>query len=97
MPIIAGKIHVAPERRDEHVASMAAFVEATRSEPGCLDFSITADPVEAGRVDLLERWAPNDQLRAFQARAEPPDLDTEVLGEDVTLYEIGSPGPTFPE
>ncbi len=97
MLIIAGKIYVAPEHRDDHVRSMAAFVGTTRTAPGCLDFFIAADPVEAGRVNLFERWESNDQLRAFQATAEPPVPVTDLLSEDVALYEISASGPVFPE
>ncbi|MBA2469758.1 MAG: antibiotic biosynthesis monooxygenase [Chloroflexia bacterium] len=97
MLIIAGKIYVAPEHRDDHVRSMAAFVGTTRTAPGCLDFFIAADPVEAGRVNLFERWESDDHLRAFQASAQPPAPVTDILNDDVSLYEISASGLVFPE
>lgn len=97
MLIIAGKVYIAPEHRDEHVASLKDFVRDTRAKPGCLDLIIASDPVEAGRVNLFERWESNVQLRAFQASAEPPAPVTDVLSEDVALYEISASGPVFPE
>lgn len=97
MLIIAGKLYVAPERRDEYVESFVDFVRRARMSPGCLDISIAADPVEAGRVNNFERWESNEQLREFQAVANPPDSLPEVLSDDVALYEISSSGPVFPE
>ncbi|MDQ3657286.1 MAG: antibiotic biosynthesis monooxygenase [Chloroflexota bacterium] len=97
MLIIAGKVYVAPEHRNAHVASYADFVRDTRTKPGCLDFFIAADPVEADRANLFERWESNDLLRAFQATAEPPAPVTDLLGEDVALYEISASGSVFPE
>lgn len=97
MLIIAGKVYVAPEHRDAHVASYADFVSDTRTASGCLDFFIAADPVEVGRVNLFERWESNVQLRAFQATAEPPAPVTDLRSEDVALYEISASRPVFPE
>jgi quinol monooxygenase YgiN len=96
MIIIAGKVYVAPERRDEYVASFKEFVRRTRNEPGLLDFVIAADNIEDNRVNILEVWESNDQLNEFRARAEPPAPITEILDEDVKKYEISSSGPPFP-
>jgi quinol monooxygenase YgiN len=96
MLIIAGKLYVAAEQREAHLASLEDFVRRTRNEPGCLDFIIAADPIEAGRVNLFERWASRELLEAFQGRAEPPAPVTEVFDEDVAKYEISTSGPVFP-
>ena len=96
MLIIAGKMYVAIEHREAHLASLEDFIRRSRNEPGCLDFTIAADPVEAGRVNLFERWASKEQLEAFQGRAEPPAPITDVFNEDVTKYEISTSGPVFP-
>jgi len=96
MLIIAGKFYVAPEHRDDCVASYVDFVRRTRATPGCLDLIIAADPVEPGRVNNFERCESNEQLREFQAMADPPQPVTEVLTDDVALYEISATGPVFP-
>lgn len=97
MLIIAGKLYVAPEHRDEYVASFGDFVRRARTIPGCLDLIIAADPLEPDRVNNFERWESNAHLRRFQAGANPPDTLPDVLGDDVALYEISSSGPVFPE
>lgn len=97
MLIIAGMCQVAPERRDEYVASFVDFLRRARTAPGCLDVVISADPVDPGRVNVFERWESEEQLRAFQAAAEPPDPVTDVLDEDVALYRIDTVGPVFPD
>ena len=95
MVIIAGMIYIEARLRDRHVASMAEFVRDTRTKPGCLDFAMSADPVEPGRVNLYERWDSEEQLEAFRATAAPPEAVAEILAEDVMKFQIGSFGPAF--
>ena len=97
MLIIAGKLYVAPEHRDEYVASFVDFLRRARTSAGCLDIIIAADPLEPDRVNNFERWESDEHLRTFQAAANPPDSLPEVLGEDMALYEISSSGPVFPK
>lgn len=96
MLIIAVKIYMAPEHREKHLASLEDLIRRSRTRPGCLDFVIAADPVEAGRVNLFEQWESEEHLAAHQATADPPAPITEVLSEDVKKYEIGASGPVFP-
>jgi uncharacterized protein (TIGR03118 family) len=45
--IVAGWYTVDPKRRDEVVENFKDLVLRARSAPGCLDFAITADPVDS--------------------------------------------------
>ena len=96
MLIIAGKVYVAAEQRDEYVTSFKEFVRRTRHEPGLLDFVIAADNIEDNRVNIFELWESKEQMDEFRARAETPANTIEMLDEDVKKYEISSSGPPFP-
>jgi quinol monooxygenase YgiN len=56
MVIVAGHITVDPERRESYLAGSMSVVEKARRADGCLDFAITADLLDPGRVNLFERW-----------------------------------------
>ena len=56
MVIVAGHITVDPEQRESYLAGSMSVVEKARRADGCLDFAITADLLDPGRVNLFERW-----------------------------------------
>jgi quinol monooxygenase YgiN len=59
--IIAGWLDYGPHRDDvlKHFVVCAA---ESRKEPGCLDYVVTPDPEESGRIVVLERWESLPQL-----------------------------------
>ena len=57
MLIVAGSFDVDPAQRDEFLAGRLDSIRATREEPGCLEYVMSADPVDPTRVVLFERWA----------------------------------------
>ncbi len=66
MIIIAGALWVAAERRDAYLAGDAPVVAHARSVPGCLDFVLSADVVDPGRINVYERWEDDETLRRFR-------------------------------
>jgi quinol monooxygenase YgiN len=87
MLIIAGHIEVDPGRRDEVVAALQDLVRRARAAPGCLDLAVTADPLEPARVNTFERWGSTEQLEAFRAVADAPDIG-EIVADHVRLYDV---------
>ena len=55
MVIVAGHIVVEPQQRESYLADCVSVVKQARLARGCLDFAITADLVDAGRIDIFER------------------------------------------
>jgi quinol monooxygenase YgiN len=88
MLIIAGSVHVSPERRDELVATFADLVRRARAAPGCLDVAVTADSVDPGRINNFERWASQEHLDEWRAVAHAPDVSAEMISVDVSLFDI---------
>ena len=97
MLIIAGRFEVDPARRDEFLAGKDAGMRESRAEAGCIDYVLSADPVEPGRVYLYERWESKEHLAPHLARLrtpQPEDPDAvPVLSADIQQYEIATVGP----
>lgn len=63
--VIVGTIEVDPSAREQLIASTAELQQSTRNdEPGCLTYSLGADPVEPGRIQIVEVWASAEALDA---------------------------------
>ncbi|HVA08772.1 MAG TPA: antibiotic biosynthesis monooxygenase family protein [Acidimicrobiales bacterium] len=88
MLIIAGHLVVIPNERDAYVAECVATVEEARRAPGCLDFSITADTVDSGRVRIYERWEDEEQLLAFRGSGPSDSQQAAIVGAEVKRYGV---------
>jgi hypothetical protein len=68
-----------------------------RAEAGCIDYVLSADPLEPGRVYLFERWESKEHLAPHLARMSAPrpaDADAvPVLASELLQYEISAIGP----
>ena len=93
MIIVSGTIHTAPADRDGFVAASLESVAAARSAAGCLDFVVAADPVEADRVNVYERWETEADLVAFRGEGPGDDLSSMIVRTDVSRYDVASAGP----
>lgn len=65
--LVAGKIRVAPEKRDAALAEAAALMAETRTQAGCLDYVWSADPTDPARIYVFERWESQQALAAHLA------------------------------
>lgn len=72
MLIVAGHLVLDPADRDAHVGASAEAVRLARGAERCLDFAVSADPVDPSRVNVFERWRGAEELAAFR-RADPAD------------------------
>ncbi len=59
--IIAGWLDYGPNR-DKVLEHFTVVAAASRDEPGCLDYTVCADPENPGQVVVFERWADEDDL-----------------------------------
>ena len=96
--IVAGSFRVDPARRDEFLAGRAEAMALSRAEPGCIDYVFSADPLDAGRAVLYERWEDEASLAAhLQAIRDRTTAfssdDVPVLESEVVRYDISSATP----
>ncbi|BBX70011.1 hypothetical protein MPSYJ_34720 [Mycolicibacterium psychrotolerans] len=52
MIIVAGHLMVDPADRQSYLTGCATVVRQARAAPGCLDFAISADLVDPGRINV---------------------------------------------
>jgi quinol monooxygenase YgiN len=97
MIIIAGALWVAPEHRDAYLARDAAVIAHARSIPGCHDFTLTADIVDPGRINVFERWADDETLLRFRNGEFGGGTDRSaqpaILAAEVRKYRISDTEP----
>jgi quinol monooxygenase YgiN len=88
--IVAGSLYVDPAGRDAYLASCVEVVRAARSAPGCVDFAVSADLVEPGRINVYERWESAEQLLGFRGSGPSEEQATAILGAEVHRYLISA-------
>ena len=90
MLIIAGRLEVDPDDRDRYVSDCRPVVEQARSAPGCLDFAITADPLDEARVNIYERWESDQLLEQFRGSGPDAGLGGRIRNASVSKYRISA-------
>ncbi|GAA2493601.1 antibiotic biosynthesis monooxygenase [Streptomyces thermolineatus] len=90
MIIVSGYLHVAPEKRDAYVAGCRGIVERARASDGCLDFALSADQVDPGRVNVYERWESDEQLVGFRGSAPDSAPASEIIQARLCKYRISA-------
>lgn len=90
MVIVAGHLVVDPATREQYLDGCKAVVEQARVAPGCLDFAITADLLDANRINLFERWESRDAVEAFRGSGVDDEQGRMILGASVEEYDIAA-------
>ncbi len=93
MVIVAGHITVDAEQRESYLAGSMSVVEKARRADGCLDFAITADLLDPGRVNLFERWESQAAVKTFRRKAPRYKHRTPMLSVSVAEYDVGEARP----
>jgi quinol monooxygenase YgiN len=95
MIIVAGHINVEPQQRESYLAGSVRVVEKARGAAGCLDFAITADLIDPGRVNIFERWESQAAVKAFRRSAPRNNQGAAMLSASVAEYDIADVRPLF--
>ncbi|BCB87184.1 putative quinol monooxygenase [Phytohabitans suffuscus] len=90
MIIVAGWIRVEPEVREAYLEGCRAVLEQARGASGCLDFALTADLLEPGRVNVFERWESDEDLAAFRGAGPDDGQAAQILDASVSKYRISA-------
>ncbi|APX65708.1 putative quinol monooxygenase [Sphingomonas sp. gentR] len=96
MLLIVGTVRLSPDKLDAARPVMRRMVEASRAEPGCLDYGYAEDVLDPGLIHVKELWTDQAALdRHFAAphlvewRAAWPGLG---IGErDLRVYRVAEP------
>ncbi len=88
MVIVAGHLVVDPEQRESYLADCVSVVEQARRAPGCLDFAITADLMDTGRINIFERWESQAAVEAFRGSGPSDEQSAMILSAAVAEYDV---------
>lgn len=88
MIIVAGHLLVDAAAREAYLAGCVAVVEAARAADGCLDFALSADLVDARRINVHERWATDEELQQFRGSGPSDDQNDAIREADVQEFHV---------
>ena len=88
MIIVAGSLYVDASARDNYLAGCMDVITAARSAAGCIDFHLSADPVEADRINVFEQWESVEAVEAFRGSGPSEDQAATIRRADVNQYEV---------
>ena len=88
MVIVAGHLVVDPQQRDDYLSGCAEVVRRARRSAGCLDFAISADLLEPGRINVFERWASRAAVEAFRGNGPSDDQGAAIQSGTVIEYDV---------
>jgi quinol monooxygenase YgiN len=86
--IVAGHIIVDAAQRDEYLAGCVEVVHQGRRAAGCLDFAISADLVDPGRINILERWDSKAAVEAFRGNGPSDEQGAAITSLSVAEYDV---------
>jgi quinol monooxygenase YgiN len=93
MIIVAGHLIVDPGHRDSYLAGCKDVVQQARSAPGCLDFAVTADLLDPGRVDIFEQWESQAAVNAFRGCGPSDEQTSAIISATVVEYDVTAQRP----
>ncbi|MGJ3647389.1 putative quinol monooxygenase [Sphingomonas sp. GlSt437] len=95
--LVLGTVRVPPDKVAAARDAMAAMVNASRAEPGCIGYSYAEDVLEPGLIHVVEAWASDEALAAHfqmphmaQWRAVWPTLG--ITDRNLTRYNAEEAG-----
>jgi quinol monooxygenase YgiN len=95
MLIVAGHFEVDPADQAAFVESKVDAMKRTRAEAGCLEYAMTADPLDPTRVLLFERWADQASFDAHMAglATAPKSTGPAPKGFSVSIFDVAAERP----
>lgn len=93
MIIVAGHLVVDPDTRQGTLDARCDVIVAARAAEGCHDFYLSADPIEADRINILERWESVAAVEAFRGDGPSDEQQQGITDADVAQYEIADTAP----
>lgn len=90
MIIVSGALYVDEDDRQSYLDTCQDLIRLARATDGCLDFHLTADPVEPDRINIYEQWESLDAVEAFRGSGPDPDTSARIHNARVAQHEIAT-------
>lgn len=78
------------EHRTVFLADALAVIVAARAAPGCVDFHLSADPIDPSRVNVFEQWDSVEAVEAFRGSGPSGEQQALILGAEVHQHTISA-------
>jgi quinol monooxygenase YgiN len=88
--VVAGHLMVHPDARDDYLAGCLEVVRQARATTGCLDFAISPDVLDPGRVNVYERWVSRAAVEAFRGSGPSDGQGAALLWASVAEYDVAA-------
>lgn len=88
MVIVAGHLVVDPTERDDYLSGCVDVVHQARRAPGCLDFSLSADIIDPGRINIFERWESQGAVETFRGSGTSDEQGAAIVAAAVAEYDV---------
>lgn len=85
MIIVSGRLYVDAAERDAYLDSCRVVIELARRAPGCVDFHLSADPLERDRINVFEQWVSAADVEAF--RGSGPSNEQAAAIRDAAVFQ----------
>ena len=63
---------------------------AARAAEGCIDFHLSADPLDDERINVFEQWDSVDAVEKFRGSGPSDDQQAMITGAHVEQHEIAT-------
>lgn len=93
MIIVSGEIYVEPTDRETYLEDCREVIEGARRRAGCVDFYLTADPLEPGRINVYEQWESAAAVEEFRGSGPSSKQTATIEDTAVFQHEIASSEP----
>ena len=90
MIIVSGEIYVDPTDRDDYLEERRDVIETARRSTGCVDFYLTADPLEPDRINVYEQWESAAAVEEFRGSGPSSEQTAAIQDASVFQHEVAS-------
>lgn len=90
MIVVAGHLQVEPGNRAAYLEDCRSVVRLARAAEGCLDFALSPDLLDPGRINVFERWQTAAAVEAFRGSGPGGDQASAILDAEVHQLEVSS-------
>lgn len=88
MVIVRGYLSIKPGERETFIARSLDAVRQARLNSACHDFSVSPDPIDENRVNILEVWESAEALSTFRGEGLGDDLSALITHANVKEHKI---------
>ena len=98
MLIVAGTIEIDPSDAAVLAPAAATMMEATLTEPGCVEYVFSISVADPSKVQIFEVWQSGEDLAAHFEMPHMADFqaalkNVTITGRDINRYEVASSEP----